>query len=58
MLLLTVLQEHLMGTKRDWSGRRGDVGDEMLLGLDIMRRLTAKRSPMEAKSRKSGGVGL
>lgn len=51
MLVLTVLQEQRIGTKRDWSGRRGEVGDEMLLGFAIMRRLREKRSATEAKSR-------
>lgn len=55
---LTVLQEHFMGTKRDWSGRRGEEGEVMLLGFDIEGRLREKRSPMEARSRKSGFVAL
>lgn len=58
MLALTELQEQVSGTKRGWSWTRGEVGEEMLLGSDIMRRLTEKRSAMEARSRKSGAVAL
>lgn len=58
LLVLTELQEQDSGTKRGWSWIRGEVGEEMLLGSDIMRRLTAKRSAMEARSRKSGAMAL
>ncbi|CAN1128933.1 hypothetical protein LINPERHAP2_LOCUS4930 [Linum perenne] len=52
-----VLQEQVKGTKSCWVGVKGEDALEMLLGLEIMRRLTEKRSAMEAKSRKLGGVG-
>lgn len=58
LLALTELQEQDSGTKRAWSWIRGEVGEEMLLGFDIMRRLTEKRSAMEARSRKSGAMAL
>lgn len=48
------LHEQVRGTKRDWSGMRGDVGSDMLLGLAIIGRLTEKRSAIEARSRWSG----
>jgi hypothetical protein len=35
---------------------RGEAGEEMLLGFDIIRRLTEKRSPIEERSRKLGAV--
>lgn len=57
-VVLMVLQEQVKGTKRDWSGSRGEEGEDMLLGFDIMRRLTEKRSPIEARSRKSGLAAL
>ncbi|KAL6549141.1 hypothetical protein OROHE_008986 [Orobanche hederae] len=50
--------EHVMGTRRGWFGIKVVFGVEMLLGWDIMRRLTEKRSPTEARSRKSGDVAL
>ncbi|KAL6541154.1 hypothetical protein OROMI_025037 [Orobanche minor] len=50
--------EHVMGTKRDWFGIKVVFGVEMLLGRDIMRRLTEKRSSTEARSRKSGDMAL
>lgn len=53
-MVLTELQEQDNGTKRGWSGSKGEEGEEMLLGLAIMRRLTEKRSPMVARSRKLG----
>lgn len=53
-----VLQEQVRGIKRGWEGRRGVVGSEMLLGVEIMRRLREKRSAMEARSRKLGEVAL
>lgn len=53
---LMELQEHDRGTKRGWLGMRGDDGEDMLLGFDIMRRLTMKRSAMEARSRKLGAA--
>lgn len=55
---LNELQEHDMGTKRNWSGMRGEDGEEILLGSDMVRRLRLKRSPTEARSRKSGEVAL
>lgn len=58
MVVLMVLQEQVRGIKRGWEGRRGVVGSEMLLGLEIMRRLREKRSAMEARSRKLGEVVL
>lgn len=58
MLELTDLHEHDRGTNRGWSWIRGEVGEEMLLGLEIMRRLTEKRSAMEARSRKLGAMAL
>lgn len=58
LLVLTELHEQDRGIKRGWSWIRGEVGEEMLLGLEIMRRLTEKRSPMEARSRKSGAMAL
>ncbi|KAF7806978.1 uncharacterized protein G2W53_039139 [Senna tora] len=51
---LTKLQEQGIGMKRGCSGTREEEGEEMLLGFEIMRRLTEKRSPMEPRSRKSG----
>lgn len=53
-MVLTELQEQDNGTKRGWSGSKDEEGEEMLLGLAIMRRLTEKRSPMVARSRKLG----
>lgn len=50
------LQEHEIGTKRGWPETRAEEGEDMLLGSDILRRLTEKRSPMEARSRKSGAL--
>lgn len=54
--LLTELQEQVMGMKRGWFGTRGEEGEVMLLGFDIMSRLTEKRSAIEARSRKSGAM--
>lgn len=57
ILVLIKLHEQVSGTKRDWLGMRGDDGDDdMLLGFEIIRRLTEKRSPMEARSRRFGAV--
>ncbi|CAI0465639.1 unnamed protein product, partial [Linum tenue] len=49
------LDRRVNGTKSGWLGNNDAAGSEMLLGLETMRRLTEKRSPMEAKSRKLGG---
>lgn len=54
--VLTELQEHVRGTKRGWLATRGEEGEDMLLGSDIIRRLREKRSAMEARSRKFGAV--
>ncbi|CAN0887161.1 hypothetical protein LINGRAHAP2_LOCUS15553 [Linum grandiflorum] len=51
-----VLQEQVSGTKSGWFGVRAADGSEMLLGFEIMSRLTENRSPMEAKSREFGGA--
>jgi hypothetical protein len=53
---LTELQEHVRGTKRGWVATRAEEGEDMLLGFDIIRGLTEKRSAMEARLRKSGAV--
>jgi len=55
---LTGLQEQVKGTKRGVFGSKGVLREEeeMLDGVDIMRRLTEKRSPMEARSVKLGAV--
>lgn len=53
-LELMKLQEQAKGTKRGWFGAKVELGEEMLLGSAIMGRLTEKRSPMEARSRKLG----
>lgn len=56
MLLVPLvgLQPQVRGTSRGWSATRGAdraaAEAEMLLGSAIMRRLTPKRSPMEARS--------
>lgn len=54
--MLIELHEHASGTKRGWLGRRGEVKDDILLGFEIIRRLTEKRSPMEARSMNSGAM--
>lgn len=54
LLVFKVLQEQVKGTKRGWFGMSGDDGEDILLGFDIMRRLTEKRSAIEARSSKLG----
>lgn len=52
------MQEHDIGIRRGWFGRRGEVGVERLLGFEIMSLLTPKRSAMVARSRRSGAMAL
>ena len=56
VVALMLLQEHERGTKRGCPATRVEEGEDMLLGSDILRRLSEKRSPMEARSRKFGAV--
>lgn len=55
-MALTGLQEHERGIKRGWLLTKGMEGDEMLLGVEIITRLTPKRSPIVARSVKLGLV--
>lgn len=47
---LTELQEQVIGMKRGWFRMSGEVGSDMLLGLEIIKRLTEKRSAIVARS--------
>lgn len=58
MVALGELQEQGIGIKRGWPETRVAFEEEMLLGFEIMKRLTEKRSPMVARSRKSGAEAL
>jgi hypothetical protein len=48
------MKEEQRGVGQQLEWRKGRI--YMLLGSDILRRLSEKRSPMEARSRKSGVV--
>lgn len=50
-VVLMKLHEQVKGMRRGWLGSRGEEGEEILLGFEIIKRLSWKRSEMVAKSR-------